>query len=528
MTNKSVLLVLVALVSMPSLVDGLRVCATLDSGFDMLVDQTMDISAVTSESQLEGYHSDMREQILTLKLNLTYELAVLPSYGQVMVETRKGTCDVGWASFFYMGNRDRCFPDPNTCRDISLYTEAEKASPTCDSLASNASLCISKSSTTCSPTCTSCTSPIEPLVLRRPWRCCTDYSTPLLTYGIAFAYDARQVSFFEALIGCITNVFFINFISFIFILIVLVSHLIWFFERRSNADEFPTDYSDGIDDAVWWSLVTITTVGYGDKVPKSAGGKMVAVVWLFLGLFLYSILSGHMAATFADIRDKKIYFQTVDDLIASDLKICSYASQFAQAGRLAAIKTSNQVPRSGTVGCTDAMIAGEADVVAMDLFSLRYWLSTTPSAQKTYSIGRSINQYTVAVVYPEGTSAAGVAVRPFKDLIDPAIGEFVQLPLADTIRNKWAPEAAFASGEETEPFQWELVGTANALIIAYILLKIFVCVKPASTKEVMRRMSSTRVMGASGGSSGNIRPAAPVPETLQTVVVPLGKSDVDP
>jgi len=255
---------------------------------------------------------------------------------------------------------------------------------------------------------------------------------------------------------------------------------------------------------------------------------MVAVVWLFLGLFLYSILSGHMAATFADIRDKKIYFQTVDDLIASDLKICSYASQFAQAGRLAAIKTSNQVPRSGTVGCTDAMIAGEADVVAMDLFSLRYWLSTTPSAQKTYSIGRSINQYTVAVVYPEGTSAAGVAVRPFKDLIDPAIGEFVQLPLADTIRNKWAPEAAFASGEETEPFQWELVGTANALIIAYILLKIFVCVKPASTKEVMRRMSSTRVMGASGGSSGNIRPAAPVPETLQTVVVPLGKSDVDP
>ena len=398
-------------------------------------------------------------------------------------------------------------------------------------------LCASKCSTTLPHGLFANLQLIEPFVSRRPWRCCVDFSPPLLTYGIAFLYDARQVSFFEALIGCLTNVFFINFISFIFILIVIVSHLVWFFERRSNPDQFPTEYADGIDDAVWWSLVTITTVGYGDKVPTTPGGKFIAVIWLFIGLFLYSILSGHMASTFSDIRDRKIFYETVDDLISANVRICSYPSQFATTGRLGLIKTSKQVMRSDTVGCTDALMAGEVDVVVMDHFSLRNWLSTNPAAQKTYSIGQPpslgtparINQYTVSIVYPEGTTAAGEAARPYRDLIDPVIGDFVREPLAETIRNKWAPKPPAVSGEEVEPLQWELIGTANAFIFVYLCIKFFLCVKKPENRQEMVRLSraatSARIMVPSG--SGNSRPAAPVAEELQTVVVPIGKNEAE-
>ena len=52
-------------------------------------------------------------------LNITYNLTVLRSYGEVMVETRKGNCDVGWAAYYNYGSRERCVPDEDTCRPTS-------------------------------------------------------------------------------------------------------------------------------------------------------------------------------------------------------------------------------------------------------------------------------------------------------------------------------------------------------------------------------------------------------------------------
>ena len=57
----------------------------------------------------------------------------------------------------------------------------------------------------------------------------------------------------------------------------------WWFERKKNPENFRPGL-EGIWDGLWWSVVTMTTVGYGDKTPKSNGGKMVALIWMFSGL----------------------------------------------------------------------------------------------------------------------------------------------------------------------------------------------------------------------------------------------------
>lgn len=51
-------------------------------------------------------------------------------------------------------------------------------------------------------------------------------------------------------------------------------------------------------DAVWWGLVTITTVGYGDQFPVSAGGRIVGAFLLFAGIALFSVLTGFIANLF--------------------------------------------------------------------------------------------------------------------------------------------------------------------------------------------------------------------------------------
>jgi voltage-gated potassium channel len=55
-------------------------------------------------------------------------------------------------------------------------------------------------------------------------------------------------------------------------------------------------------DALWWAIVTVTTVGYGDKYPVSAGGRGVAVVLMLTGIGLVGVLSATVASYFVGQR----------------------------------------------------------------------------------------------------------------------------------------------------------------------------------------------------------------------------------
>lgn len=56
-------------------------------------------------------------------------------------------------------------------------------------------------------------------------------------------------------------------------------------------------------DALWWGITTITTVGYGDLYPVTAGGRIMAAALMFCGVGLFGTLSGAIASFF--LGDKK-------------------------------------------------------------------------------------------------------------------------------------------------------------------------------------------------------------------------------
>jgi voltage-gated potassium channel len=76
------------------------------------------------------------------------------------------------------------------------------------------------------------------------------------------------------------------------ILITISSISVLHFERTPGANIITGE------DAIWWSLVTITTVGYGDKYPVTTEGRVIAVILMIAGVGLFSTLSGFIAAWF--------------------------------------------------------------------------------------------------------------------------------------------------------------------------------------------------------------------------------------
>jgi voltage-gated potassium channel len=62
------------------------------------------------------------------------------------------------------------------------------------------------------------------------------------------------------------------------------------------AEDEPESNIKTAEDAIWWSVTTITTVGYGDRYPLSMEGRIIAMVLMFSGVGLFGILSGFVAS----------------------------------------------------------------------------------------------------------------------------------------------------------------------------------------------------------------------------------------
>jgi voltage-gated potassium channel len=51
-------------------------------------------------------------------------------------------------------------------------------------------------------------------------------------------------------------------------------------------------------DGVWWAVVTVTTVGYGDLYPKTVQGRLIGIVLMFVGIGFLSLLTASIASRF--------------------------------------------------------------------------------------------------------------------------------------------------------------------------------------------------------------------------------------
>lgn len=85
---------------------------------------------------------------------------------------------------------------------------------------------------------------------------------------------------------------------FIFLFILaIVGTFLWLAERKASPDQFPEDPLHGIGTGMWLAIVTMSTVGYGDRAPVTLMGRIIAGSWMVISIIFATSMVAGIAST---------------------------------------------------------------------------------------------------------------------------------------------------------------------------------------------------------------------------------------
>ena len=142
---------------------------------------------------------------------------------------------------------------------------------------------------------------IAPMAVSSGQASSTFFSQPFYITTMCVAVENHYESGFVTIVK---NLFSLSFLKTIGLLLFInfgIGTLIWLAERNTNPAF--SNKINGIVDGFWWSWVTMTTVGYGDKSPQSKNGKILATIWMLVAIL---IISGFTATISSELTTKRL------------------------------------------------------------------------------------------------------------------------------------------------------------------------------------------------------------------------------
>lgn len=91
------------------------------------------------------------------------------------------------------------------------------------------------------------------------------------------------------------------------VLLILISSIIYAIEYQTQPDNFAS-----IPHAMWWTIATLSTVGYGDVVPQTLLGKMFGMIVMLIGIAMFAIPTGILVSSFYQEVKRKDFIATWD------------------------------------------------------------------------------------------------------------------------------------------------------------------------------------------------------------------------
>jgi len=108
--------------------------------------------------------------------------------------------------------------------------------------------------------------------------------------------DDKQTTAFQEIWIIFKNPKFLQYLLLLIIFCIPAASLIWLFEHKKNPETYHRNYLMGVGAGYYWSWITLSTVGYGDKAPKTMAGQSFTIFFIIVGIVLVNLLTGAISA----------------------------------------------------------------------------------------------------------------------------------------------------------------------------------------------------------------------------------------
>ncbi len=243
-----------------------------------------------------------------------------------------------------------------------------------------------------------------------------DFSHPYYRSGSAIAVSTKHEA--HGWMGVARHIFSSGVLQAVCVLVLLwiaVGIALWLCERNRNSAVASDGPLRGVEHGVWWAVVTMTTVGYGDVAPKTIAGRIVATIWMLVSIILIASFTANITAslTVGALRGKVRGLQDLGAVRVGALAGSASLDFLTERG-IAARPTQGE--REGL----QAIVDDELDAFVFDRAVLAY-LAKTQFPSQVEVLPDNFDPYYVAV-----------AMQPGSELREPIDRAILQLMASDS------------------------------------------------------------------------------------------------
>jgi voltage-gated potassium channel len=148
------------------------------------------------------------------------------------------------------------------------------------------------------------------------------------------------------------------------IVLLAAASLAYLFEHNVSQDG--ANPFSSIPAALWWAIVTLTTTGYGDVIPQTVAGRMLAGVVMVCGIMVFALLAGILATGYADEMRRREFLRTWELVAKVPFFHNLGATLIAEVARLLRVReypANAVIMRRGEPGdCMFFIVEGEVEI----------------------------------------------------------------------------------------------------------------------------------------------------------------------
>lgn len=122
------------------------------------------------------------------------------------------------------------------------------------------------------------------------------FSQPFYNSSLAIASRMDELSLWQKLKPLFSAKLLIA-VGIFLIILAIVGSLLWLAERKKSPDQFSSKPAEGIGTGMWLAIVTMSTVGYGDRAPVTLWGRIIAGSWMVISIIFATSMVAGIAST---------------------------------------------------------------------------------------------------------------------------------------------------------------------------------------------------------------------------------------